>query len=761
MIISLDTETTGVDWKHGSRPFFVTTCDEEGQVRYWEWDVNPLTREVVVPEADKQEIQAILDGIEHRVEWLSSDVLAICTGMLKTKDFSAVPILADALQDAGYTNKKVLAECRGRTSEERREHLVTILQKGPQEPNEVVGQNVKFDVAALNSIGITGWPWSKTHDTLRAGHLLASNRPHNLTDMAVHYLGVDIEPLEIRLKEACEEARRYARQYLPEWQLAKQGREDMPSAKEKCWKLDTWLPRTLCQHVPEVAAARPEWLTVLAEYANADSGVTIALWKAQLQEIHRRGLWEIYSEIVKGHRVAHLMEGHGLTLNRRRLEEQMVEYTEQAEQAGAICTNIAASLGYELDLPKGGNNNSLRHFCFGKEEYGGDGEVVSRQQWLNLPPMKRSEKTGEPSFDKSVIEAYESELPAGSKQLLFVRNLAAKRKRDTAISYMQGYMRFWVPTKHADWYRLYPNLNPTGTDTLRWSSNNPNEQNISKQEGFNLRHSFGPEPDREWWSFDAKNLELRIPTYEAGETELISVFSKPDEAPYFGSYHLVVFDTLHPELFRKHGKACKDLFESTWYQWVKNGNFAIIYGAQQAKADATYHVRGAYEKIAKRFPKIADLAEYQKRYAEKHGYVQTIPDKEVCPDRGYPLLCARTAFGGILPTTPLNYHVSGTAMWWMARAMIKVQAFFDRLNRGEKFAGKAWPGGYYIALQVHDELVPDMPSGAGKSEKPWLYNLPIAREVQRLMVSCGEGISVPTPVSMEYHADNWSVGIAV
>ena len=108
---------------------------------------------------------------------------------------------------------------------------------------------------------------------------------------------------------------------------------------------------------------------------------------------------------------------------------------------------------------------------------------------------------------------------------------------------------------------------------------------------------------------DYTGIELAIPAYEAGEVEMIKIFEAPDDPPYYGSYHLLIFDTLHPELFAKHGKAVKQMFEDTWYQWVKNGNFARQYGAQEKKVDQTYRVPGGViKKVAKRFPKIDALS---------------------------------------------------------------------------------------------------------------------------------------------------------
>jgi hypothetical protein len=45
--------------------------------------------------------------------WLTSTVLALAQQMYESRDFSAVPILADALQDAGCDNENVLNHCRG------------------------------------------------------------------------------------------------------------------------------------------------------------------------------------------------------------------------------------------------------------------------------------------------------------------------------------------------------------------------------------------------------------------------------------------------------------------------------------------------------------------------------------------------------------------------------------------------------------------------------------------------------------------------
>ncbi len=51
--------------------------------------------------------------VNFATAWLTSDVLALARQMYESREFSAMPILADALQDAGCDNPDVLNHCRG------------------------------------------------------------------------------------------------------------------------------------------------------------------------------------------------------------------------------------------------------------------------------------------------------------------------------------------------------------------------------------------------------------------------------------------------------------------------------------------------------------------------------------------------------------------------------------------------------------------------------------------------------------------------
>lgn len=698
MLVSLDTETTGLDLYHSARPFFVTVCQEDGEQRFWEWAVCPKTRQVQMPRKDAIDVRRVVEAADR-----------------------------------------------------------------------IVMQNAKFDVAMLREAGIVeDWPWEKTEDTLIAGHLLKSNQAHDLTTMALVYLGVNIEPYEVEMKRVVMKARNWARRHRPDWRIAKKGLPEMPSCKEKTWAYDMWI----LQHYEDGKHA-----VLLRDYANTDSAVTLKLWQVFEEKIREEGLWKIYRERIRVLPVAVDMERRSITVSRERLEEQSVRYSKESARSAKLCCAIARTYGYDLKLPKSGNNGSLAKFCFGDEG-------------LQLPVVTKSKKTGAPSFDKSVIDYYLSTLDQEGKQYRFVKELSDKRKRDTAISYMDGYKRFWLPhnvqftlcrgtskdpetlvaladvakaaaAEYDNWFVLHPSLNPCGTDTLRWSSSNPNEQNISKKEGFNLRYAFGPAPGREWHALDYENIERRIPAYEAGEELIIDLFQSPDKPPFYGSEHLLNASIIFPDMFwpfyeenerlspKEFVEDCKN---QPWYRPTKNTGFAIQYGCQEAKADATAYgwiqgprpKLGAYAALRAATPKIFALNDHYVKMANKKGYVETLPDKSIGASRGYPIWCTRSSWGGVSPTVPFNYHIQSTAMWCTAKAMPRCKEYLDEVSREE---GET----YFVVMQVHDEIVFDMPARGRK-------NLPKVRRLQRIMEKSGEDIGIPLKVSASYHPGNWSKG---
>src|SRR5262245_8768493 len=61
-LLAVDTETTGLDPYHGSRPYLVTTCDDSGKPRCWVWEVDPLTRMPAISAAEREDIRRLIWG---------------------------------------------------------------------------------------------------------------------------------------------------------------------------------------------------------------------------------------------------------------------------------------------------------------------------------------------------------------------------------------------------------------------------------------------------------------------------------------------------------------------------------------------------------------------------------------------------------------------------------------------------------------------------------------------------------------------------
>jgi hypothetical protein len=627
--------------------------------------------------------------------------------------------------------------------------------------------NEKFDVPMLDNIlpGLMDeWPWDYTHDTLISGHLINSNEPHDLTSQVLIHLGLNIKPVEDKLHEATAAARRMCRTkafiaQFGQWRIAEKGEEDLPSAKDATWQFDTFLPRMVAKYQWEASDAytalenrqplsiieksngwewRPPsevyegyhpWWTVLSEYANPDSGVLCYLAKAHHKCLHANDLWSIYLERMKLVPQLCAMESRGATLHQGRMTELEERFTKASEAAGRLCKNIASRYdNYKLELPKNGMNNSLRGFLF---------DTMRLES-----PIKTD--SGAPSFDKNVIEHFMLTLPTKSKELTFVEKLREKRSADTALGYLTSYRKYMLPDEVMDFYLIHSKVNPTGTATLRNSSQDPNSQQVSKKEGFNLRYVFGPLPGREWWSIDYDNLELRIPAYESGERVMIDIFEKPNDAPYFGSYHLLNASIVYPDLFwplaEKKG-AFKEKYGSTYYQWIKNFDFADQYGAMlgSGTADLAAHKPGAQAMVQARLKEKNKLNNKYIDLANKWGFVETIPDIEVNPRRGYPVYCSRSKWGRVSPTIPLNYHVQSTACWIKMRAMFKVEEYL-RANKLDA----------YIILEIHDELIFDFPFVKDKG------NLHHLNAIRKIMASLGDCVGIPLTCGLSYHPHNWA-----
>ena len=612
------------------------------------------------------------------------------------------------------TNKKVF-EWRVNTKTRQplipsndREELQSILINS----DLIVGHNIKFDyVMLVRTLGEEFrrcWDWNKVEDTLIASHLVNSASRHNLTDLVKMYLGVDMEEAEEELRQ-CVMSCRYLVKDLG-WSIACRTNPLTPSASTESWRQDYWIPREawLILGPDKVDSS---WESVCRNYAECDIQATFAIWKRLTQIIKDKKLESIYRERLRLLPIIAEMELSGVGFSPERSFEMEKDLTLELSRNKRTMEALAKKFGVSLKIPVSGTSNDLRNFIVG---------------FLNVK-LKKTDK-GRPSICRESLDKALEEFGDYSFEGLFLRALLKYREAAVAREYLRTYQRYY----HNN--RLYPSLDPCGTKTLRWSCRNPNQQNVSKRESINLRKVFGPPEGFVWYSFDAENIELRIPAFESGEKEMIDVFNST-KPPYYGSYHLLVASIIWEKEFEeclRKGVSFKQEYPQL-YKWTKNGNFATIYGASESTINKTFHKENASTIIRQRFQKLHRLSQSIFNFAMRKGYVETIPDKDVDPYRGYPLVIPFSQSGGIKPGVPFNYHIQGTACWWICRAMVETYPLIKSL-------------GAKIILQIHDEILVEVPKHLDHPEFP----LKIKSKLESV-----SGIGIPIKIGWERYEDYW------
>lgn len=104
-----------------NQPFFSVTVLENGDFDYQMWVKVGHLRNSMECSSDQAQsvfiefvgwLEATAGNVNLKSDWLTSTVLVLAESIYTVRDFSAMPILADALQDAGCDNEDVLNHCR-------------------------------------------------------------------------------------------------------------------------------------------------------------------------------------------------------------------------------------------------------------------------------------------------------------------------------------------------------------------------------------------------------------------------------------------------------------------------------------------------------------------------------------------------------------------------------------------------------------------------------------------------------------------------
>ncbi|QPC81755.1 DNA polymerase I [Phototrophicus methaneseepsis] len=233
--------------------------------------------------------------------------------------------------------------------------------------------------------------------------------------------------------------------------------------------------------------------------------------------------------------------------------------------------------------------------------------------------------------------------------------------------------------------RVHTNYNQTGTSTGRFSSSNPNLQNIPirTELGREVRRSFIAPEGMHLLAVDYSQIELRVMAHVSGDEGLKEAFREGQDIHRATA---AAVNSIEPE-------------DVTYEQrsFAKRVNFGLMYGmgafrlardSNLTLAEAEAFIRTYFE----RFPGVKRYMEDVERSAREKGYVETLLGRK----RFFPQLGSGSSGQQAQSElrAAINMPIQGTAADILKLAMIKLHA---ALKEGDYPAR--------MILQVHDELV--------------------------------------------------------
>lgn len=551
----------------------------------------------------------------------------------------------------------------------------------------LVFHNARYDMRMLLTIGLDLAPrFADIHDTLASAHVLDSAEPHGLKPLAAKYLGILSTDEDILLREV-REARAEAK------------RRGLPRGPDV--SCDYFLPYELLQSASDQT------------YGTQDAVRCQLLFQLHLRELPKQKLTRFYLRELEVMEVTYRMENHGVRVRPRSLPVTLAKHRQLRDVFRLQATRIASKYGHPVI-----NLNSqpqLVRLLYGEDSFA-------------LPVVYKTDK-GSPSIDKTALAACEgiTDDIANTKRMRaawknlgytpktlrewqdisdFIHALLDYRAHNTACSYLTGYLRSVPATQGL----IHSVFNPWGTSTTRYSSSEPNLQNVGKRARVPLRKVFGPPPDYVWYCCDYNQLELRIMAKASGDATLIRILAEGQDQ------HQITADALN--VSRPMGK---------------NINYAWQYGAGDNKLSlmAGMDATDFNARMRQTYPGVVDFGEQtqalirQRHAQEGFGYVLTL--------FGYRLMVSINA-----PYKGIDYVIQGTAGDILKLAMIETHNHI----RLSEYADRA-----ALVLSIHDELVFEAHKSVSRS---------FIADLAEIMASMGEIVGCPTPVDVTSTTTHWA-----
>ena len=396
----------------------------------------------------------------------------------------------------------------------------------------------------------------------------------------------------------------------------------------------------------------------------ARAGLVAELAACQERALREQGMWVLFQEIeLPLTRVLISMEEVGIHLDCYRLGEITGKIEDQIEGLEAEIYELAGG-AFNLGSPQ-----QLGGILF-------DRLGLARQRKI---------KTGY-STDAKTLEALRESHPIVS-HILTHRELS---------KLMSTYLLALPQAVDPRTGRLHTTFHQSITATGRLSSTDPNLQNIPVRTalGAQIRGCFTAEPGYAMVVADYSQIELRIMAYLSEEPALQEAFARGED--------------IHTRTASEVFGVAEEEVDTTHRRYAKAVNFGIMYGISPFGLSQNLGIdrdeAAAYiERYFERLPHVKTFIEATVELARRQGYVTTIFGRR----RPIPeLQSGNYQERSLGERLAVNSVIQGSAADIIKVAMIRCH---DRLER--EFADAK------LVLQVHDELVFEVPAGHAEDIK--------------------------------------------
>ena len=432
-------------------------------------------------------------------------------------------------------------------------------------------------------------------------------------------------------------------------------------------------------------------LKTATRYAAEDADVTLRLWRRFTARLPREGGTRVY-QMVDRPLVAVIarMERRGIKVDRERL----------AQLSGEFSTQIAQLEGVVHELAGG-------PFTIGSPKQLGD--VLFERLGLK---GGRKGKSGVYSTDVTELERLAADKDSAGAEIatkvLEWRQLT--KLKNTYTDTLQEQI-------HPRTGRVHTSYSLTGAQTGRLSSTDPNLQNIPirTETGRQIRDAFVAEPGNLILAADYSQIELRLAAHMADVPQLKEAFARGDD----------IHSLTAQELF---GEVTRDTRAS-----AKTINFAILYGISRwglaGRLDISAdEAQAMIDRYFERFPGINRYIAETLTQVREHGFTETLFGRKT----HFPRIRSKVQHERQgAERAAINAPIQGTSADIIKRAMARMEPALLEAGLPD----------VRMLLQVHDELVFELPEGDVERARP---------VIERVMAGAAEpSVVLDVPLGVE------------